>query len=228
MSLYQIPRRPSAANEGLTRAESGTFLIYRGVGKRIFDILFVIALAPLLVLIVAVLSVIIKSDGGPAFYGHWRVGRSGKEFRCWKLRSMTVNAAQELEKHLAENPSAKVEWEENFKLVNDPRVTRVGRFIRKTRLDELPQFWNVLVGDMSIVGPRPVTSQELELFGDAASSILSVRPGITGPWQVTGCSDTSYAERVQMDKAYTTKICLKTDMALVARTVVVMLQMTGR
>jgi exopolysaccharide production protein ExoY len=128
---------------------------YRNNGKRLFDILFVLAITPVLVPVIALLAVLVRMDGGSAFFGHARVGKHGQMFTCWKLRTMVPNAEARLRAHLETDSEANYHWQKNFKLVNDPRVTRLGSFLRKTSLDELPQFWNVLIGDMSVVGPRP-------------------------------------------------------------------------
>ena len=159
------------------------------------------------------------TTGSPAIYSHRRVGRGGKEFNCLKFRSMLVNSAEVLDQHLKENPEAKAEWERDFKLRDDPRITKFGRIIRKTSLDELPQFWNVLRGEMSLVGPRPVIAQELErYYGGAAIFYSSVRPGITGPWQVGGRNDLGYDERVRLDVGYARNWSLVGDLLIVAKT----------
>lgn len=145
----------------------------------------------------------IKLDGGPIFYGHPRVGMQGKMFLCWKLRSMAVHSDQLLHTYLAQNPQAHVMWNEQRKLPHDPRITTVGKWIRKLSLDELPQLWNVMGGDMAMVGPRPVTRDELiNYYHFYADCYTSVRPGITGLWQVSGRSTTTYNQRVMLDVTY--------------------------
>lgn len=201
---------------------------YRTRGKRIFDICFAIALILAVVPIIAVLYVLVRLDGGPAFFGHKRVGKSGKVFVCLKLRTMVPNAEAILQAYLENNFQARLEWDSNFKLDHDPRITRLGRFLRKSSLDELPQFFNVLLGDMSIVGPRPVTSVELEKYGDAKESYLACKPGVTGVWQVFGRNDTSYNERVNLDNAYYQNMAISLDLKLILLTPLVMLKMCGR
>ncbi|GAA3852829.1 sugar transferase [Celeribacter arenosi] len=200
---------------------------YAQIGKRVFDVVFVLLVAPIILPIVGILAVIIGLDGGAAFYGHERVGRNGQRFTCWKLRSMVADADARLVQHLAENPEARMEWDREFKLQNDPRVTRLGRFLRRTSLDELPQFLNVLSGEMSVVGPRPVTAPEIECYGAQAASVLNVRPGVTGLWQVSGRNAVSYPDRVALDIAYVTKLSFVSDLFIVFKTVKSVLVRTG-
>lgn len=171
---------------------------------------------------------VLWTTGGPAIYKHKRVGRGGREFYCLKFRSMVVNSDEVLRELLEKDASARHEWNTTFKLRDDPRITRFGRFIRKTSLDELPQFWNVLCGDMSIVGPRPVVRKELEIYyGPHAQTYCKVRPGITGPWQVGGRSDLSYPERVALDTNYVKSWTIWGDLVLVAKTVGVVFHRRG-
>jgi undecaprenyl-phosphate galactose phosphotransferase len=156
------------------------------------------------------------------------VGRNGEEFKCYKFRSMVTNSDEVLKHLLDTDPDARAEWNRDFKLKNDPRITRVGRFIRKTSLDELPQLWNVLCGDMSVVGPRPVVRQELDRYYAAAREhYLSVPPGLTGLWQVSGRNDMDYDERVQLDRQYVDNWNVWTDFTIVMRTVGVMVGRKG-
>jgi len=164
---------------------------------------------------------------GPIFYGHKRVGKNGEEIKCWKFRSMYVNSQEMLEKILATNPVMKKEWEENRKFVNDPRVTPFGTFLRKTSLDELPQLFNILAGSMSFVGPRPVTKEELEKYGDSADFILSVTPGLSGMWQISGRSDTGYEERINLDTYYIQNWSTWFDMWIIVKTVWVVINGKG-
>ena len=157
-----------------------------------------------------------------------RVGRHGRPFKCFKIRSMVVDAERRLHEHLSANPEAAAEWASDFKLANDPRVTRFGYFIRRTSLDELPQVWNVLLGDMSFVGPRPVVAHELERYGDKQNAYLAMRPGLTGPWQVLGRNDLPYNERVRLDCRYLEEQGLLTDLALMVRTSRAVFGRTGR
>lgn len=195
--------------------------------KRMFDIaaavLAIVAFSPLLVLIAA----LVRIDGGPALYGHMRVGRHGKKFRCLKFRSMVVNSEQVLKDLLASDPAARVEWEREFKLKNDVRVTRIGRFLRRTSLDELPQFWNVLRGEMSFVGPRPIVDKELARYGDAGKYYLMATPGITGLWQVSGRNDIDYATRVSLDVSYVKNWTFWKDIGILFKTFFVVIRGSG-
>lgn len=174
-----------------------------GMFKRFFDV--VAALAGLVVLspLLLMLALLVKcSDGGRVFYGHRRIGRNGRVFRCLKFRTMVENGDEVLAAHLAKNPQDREEWAATRKLQSDPRVTRVGAVLRKLSLDELPQIFNILRGEMSFVGPRPVVGDELLMYGTAASFYLQSRPGLTGLWQVSGRNDVSYGTRVAFDRHY--------------------------
>jgi Undecaprenyl-phosphate galactose phosphotransferase WbaP len=172
-----------------------------------------------------ILAIRIKKDGGPAFYNQVRVGKNGRPFKCWKFRTMVVGADQILQSYLDANPEAREEYEKDFKLKNDPRITSVGHFLRKSSLDEIPQFYNVLKGEMSLVGPRPIVEKEKHFYADKIDYYLSVKPGVTGLWQVSGRNDVSYDQRVKMDVWYTENwsfwndivICLKTIYVIFAR-----------
>ena len=183
-----------------------------------------VALAPVFL----VLLLLVRADGGPGLFGHMRVGRGGHLFPCLKFRSMVVDSQARLEALLASDPEARAEWEATRKLKRDPRVTRIGAFLRRTSLDELPQLLNVLRGEMSLVGPRPVQMAELDRFyGAAAAHYISVRPGITGLWQVSGRSSTSYATRVALDVAYVARPSLWQDVKILFRTPVAVLSRKG-
>ncbi len=187
--------------------------------KMIFDYVLtvcgVILLSPCLLLIA---GWIYLDSPGAIFFKHMRVGKGGKMFPCYKFRSMCVDAEDKLENILLNDMAARTEWEKGFKLKNDPRITRSGAFLRRTSLDELPQILNVLRGEMSLVGPRPVVKEELERYGDFVEDYLMVRPGITGMWQVSGRSDTTYEERVQMDTWYVRNWSVWLDVMLLWRT----------
>ncbi|MBQ9764495.1 MAG: sugar transferase [Phascolarctobacterium sp.] len=171
---------------------------------------------------------ITKEDHGPIFFAHIRIGKDGKPFPCYKFRSMVVNNKEMLEKHLAENPEARAEWEREFKLKNDPRITPIGQVLRKSSLDELPQIFNVLKGEMSLVGPRPVVQEELDkYYGEAVKEYCSVKPGITGLWQVSGRSDVDYPERVAMDVEYVRTRNLWKDIVILYKTFDVVLNKKG-
>ncbi len=171
--------------------------------KRFMDIFAVLICLPLLLPVMLIIGILVKlTSKGPVFYGHKRVGKNGKEIKCWKFRSMCINSQEILEQILATDPVRRAEWEKDRKFLDDPRVTKFGKILRKTSLDELPQVFNILFGDMSLVGPRPVTEPELEKYGEYKNYVLSVSPGLTGMWQVSGRSDTGYEERISFDTYY--------------------------
>ena len=196
--------------------------------KRIFDITATVIGGILILPIVAIVAVLIYLDSpGPIVFGHKRVGLGGKEFPCYKFRSMVPNAQEALEIYLKENPEAREEWERDFKLKDDPRVTKIGKFLRKTSLDELPQLWNVLIGDMSLVGPRPIVRAEVEKYGEYINDFYLVPPGITGVWQVSGRSDTTYEERVLMDSWYVHNWSIWIDIVYLVKTVLAVFKGKG-
>ena len=220
---------PAAANDEIISESVGLSMLARGV-KRAFDLVSVLVILALFWwAIIAVAIAVRLTTGSPVIYGHRRVGRNGREFKCYKFRSMVSNADEVLAKLLATDAAAREEWNRDFKLKNDPRVTRVGRFIRKTSLDEFPQLWNVVMNDMSIVGPRPVVRKELDqyYFGTTKAHYLAVKPGLTGLWQVSGRNDMEYAERVELDRRYVAKWGVWSDFMIVMRTVGVMLGKRG-
>jgi exopolysaccharide production protein ExoY len=175
-----------------------------------------IFLAPLMLLVALAVYIV---DPGPILFGHRRLGKDGRSFRCWKFRSMVVDADARLQALLASDPKARAEWEADHKLRDDPRITRIGHFLRKSSLDELPQFFNVLVGEMSLVGPRPIVSDEIVKYGRYFANYCRVRPGITGLWQISGRNDVSYRRRVAMDVAYVRSKSLGFDMSILLLTV---------
>ena len=192
--------------------------------KRAFDLLLaslllVMALPFALVIALA----IVLETRGPVFFSHQRIGRHRRRFRLWKFRSMVADSDLVLSRYLERNPSLLAEWRATRKLKIDPRVTRVGRLLRRSSLDELPQFWNVLRGDMSMVGPRPIVEEETAKYGPALDLYLQVKPGLTGLWQVSGRNDTSYRQRTALDSAYIQNWTLWTDLAVLLKTVRVVL-----
>lgn len=195
--------------------------------KRTMDIvgsiLIIIVLSPVLI----ALYFLIKKDGGNAIYGHPRIGKNGKTFKCLKFRSMVTNSKEVLEELLKNSPEARAEWEKDFKLKNDPRITKVGAFIRKTSLDELPQLFNVLKGEMSLVGPRPIVQEELERYEEDVDYYLMAKPGMTGLWQVSGRNDVDYDTRVYFDAWYVKNWSLWNDIAILFKTVNVVLNRDG-
>jgi exopolysaccharide production protein ExoY len=199
-----------------------------GLLKRLFD--FSAALSGLVMLspILITAGVLIwLQDRGPILYGHKRVGRKGRHFRCWKFRSMVRHSDAALKAHLESDPDAAAEWERTQKLVNDPRVTRLGAFLRKTSIDELPQLWNVLMGEMSVIGPRPITRPELDRYGPDRRYYLLVRPGITGLWQVSGRSNTTYERRIALDRHYLENWSYRQDIDILVRTPLAVLRSEG-
>ncbi|RYE09981.1 MAG: sugar transferase [Hyphomicrobiales bacterium] len=199
-----------------------------GTLKRAFDftcaLLMLIAFLPLMGFVALLMQ---SFDRGPVLFGHSRIGFNGRVFKCLKFRSMVPDAAEVLERHLAENPAARAEWDASQKLRDDPRVTALGRFLRSTSLDELPQLINVLRGDMSLVGPRPIVHAELPRYGSDVEAYMAARPGITGLWQVSGRSDTDYDRRVQLDSEYVQNWSLFGDVAILLRTVKVVFSRSG-
>lgn len=195
--------------------------------KRLLDVVGALALALLLSPLLVVLVLALARDRGPTLYRHSRTGKHGKPFGCLKFRTMVPNAEQVLRDLLHNDPALRREWLRDHKLRNDPRVTAIGRFLRRTSLDELPQLWNVLKGDMSLVGPRPVVREEWARYGRHLDTYLSAKPGITGLWQVTGRSDASYRRRVALDSYYVRKRTLLMDVLILLRTVDVVLRGRG-
>lgn len=203
--------------------------IKKNFSKRLFDLLFtffaLILVLPILLL--CTLAVALTSKG-PVFYGHKRIGRGGKPFTCYKFRTMYKDADKRLAVLLDSDTKLREEWDKSHKLKSDPRITPIGYFLRKTSLDEFPQFWNVLRGDLSIVGPRPVVKEELiKFYGKNASRVLQIRPGLTGLWQISGRSETSYEKRVQLDLEYVEKNSLLLDIGIVCKTIPALLNSKG-
>lgn len=195
--------------------------------KRIFDIIVSVAVLAVLMPLLIWIGLKVRASGGPIFYGHKRQGQHNKSFSCYKFRTMAPNADQLLSKLLASDPVAREEWERDFKLKSDPRITPIGRFLRRTSLDELPQIWNVLRGDMSLVGPRPVVEAELERYGNQVEYYLEAKPGITGLWQISGRNDVTYETRVYLDAWYVKNWSLFNDIVILLRTVSVIFRKEG-
>jgi UDP-galactose-lipid carrier transferase len=195
--------------------------------KRAFDVLSSIALLVLFAPLFAYVAYKISRDGGSVFFGHERVGQNGCKFKCYKFRSMVINAQEILEELLLRDSEAKAEWEKDFKIKNDPRVNLIGGFLRRTSLDELPQLWNVLKGEMSLVGPRPIVLDELNRYGDDVVYYLMAKPGMTGLWQVSGRNDVDYDTRVYLDVWYVKNWSLWTDIAILFKTISVVIGRRG-
>ena len=220
----QTIQQSSTQTIGLERDRKALFPI----AKRALDIfganVGLVLLAPFFLIV----ALMVRADGGPAFFAHQRVGRGGKLFGCLKFRSMVVDSQTRLEALLANDPAARAECEATRKLKNDPRITRIGRFLRSTSLDELPQLINVLRGEMSLVGPRPVQEAEIDrYYGASAAHYMAVRPGITGLWQVSGRSETTYESRVALDVSYVSRPSLMADIGILLRTPVAVLSRRG-
>lgn len=196
-----------------------TFASYR-LAKRMFDLSIVLFFAPFLFPIFAVVALVVKlSSRGPVFFRHGRVGQFGKPFNVWKFRTMHEQSEELLLEYFKTHPEAEREWKQSHKLRFDPRITRLGRVLRKTSLDELPQLWNVLIGDMSLVGPRPIVKAEIAKYGERFFFYSCAKPGVTGLWQVSGRSRLSYDERTQLDERYVRQWRITFDLRILVRTV---------
>ncbi|SFJ56599.1 Sugar transferase involved in LPS biosynthesis (colanic, teichoic acid) [Celeribacter neptunius] len=202
--------------------------LYQNGGKRLFDLVMAVLTLPIIAPVVFILWAFVRADGGPGFYSQTRIGVGGREFRCWKLRTMIMDADTVLREMCDADPELAQEWHRNQKLANDPRITKIGRFLRASSLDELPQIWNILLGDMSFVGPRPFMDDQDFLYVAAGGrAYYTVRPGITGPWQVFGRGETSFTDRVKYDTFYCDKLTLKSDLFYIWKTVGVVVRRTG-
>lgn len=190
-----------------------------------FDFLVVLAVMPIVLPFFLLISLLIAAEGHSPFFRQERVGMDGKRFGMWKFRTMVRNAEQELERYLAANDMARAEWQKNQKLTHDPRCTRIGRILRRTSIDELPQLLNVLTGDMSLVGPRPMLPKQQALYPGHA--YYRLRPGLTGPWQVSERHKSTFAARAVFDDRYEVEVSLATDIGIALRTVGVVLRGTG-
>ena len=210
---------------GLTAHPGERRGIYRHAFKRGFDLLAVLATSFITLPLILLMAAGVALDGHSPFYAQKRVGKGGRVFTMWKLRSMVPGADAKLEAHLAADPAARAEWDHSQKLKKDPRITRIGRIMRKCSADELPQLWNVLTGDMSLVGPRPMLPEQAPLYPGQA--YYALRPGITGIWQVSARNESSFADRARFDATYDRKLSLATDLGLLLATVRVVLRGTG-
>ena len=211
---------------------AGNMVLYRARGNdfsamqmdslvgRAFDVVVALAalifVGPLMLVVAACIYII---DPGPVLFGHQRIGRDGRAFRCWKFRSMVVDADTRLAALLGSDPVARSDWQRNHKLRDDPRITLLGRFLRRSSLDELPQLFNVVIGEMSVVGPRPIVAAEATRYGRYFNDYCRVRPGITGLWQISGRNDVSYRRRVALDVLYVRSKSLLLDLRIVLLTI---------
>jgi lipopolysaccharide/colanic/teichoic acid biosynthesis glycosyltransferase len=234
LAEYQSPESRIAAIEGSysyagpvdhspersqrTNGAPSEFFRYRVI-KRCCDILLVLISMPVMMLLLCAVSAVVwMRSRGPVFYSHRRIRKGGAFFSMWKFRTMCVNSAEVLEDYLKRHPEAQAEWNETHKLRRDPRITRLGAFLRRYSLDELPQLWNVLMGQMSLVGPRPIVAAEVEKYGDCFDCYCRVKPGLTGLWQVSGRSELSYDARVALDCEYVEHWSLTKDFVILLRT----------
>ena len=209
------------------RGKDGRYLrsIYRNGAKRIFDVTLVLLTLPITLTLILFLLLLVALDGRNPLYLQKRIGRDGRVFHMFKIRTMVAGAEELLEEHLSQNAEARHEWNETQKLKRDPRITRIGLFLRKSSLDELPQLLNVLVGDMSLVGPRPIMLEQEALYPGEA--YFQLRPGLTGPWQISDRNETRFAERASFDSQYLSTFSLSDDVAILLRTINVVLRGTG-
>ncbi|WP_324752410.1 sugar transferase [Roseovarius sp. Pro17] len=214
---------PIAGNESVQ--PFGNSNLYRNMAKRPLDILCVLVLLPLALPLLLLLALLVASDGKNPLYRQQRVGKDGRMFSMWKLRTMVPNAHTLLEGHLRRNPAARLEWEQNQKLRRDPRITPLGHILRKSSLDELPQLWNVLKGEMSLIGPRPMLPEQQSIYPGKA--YYKLRPGITGLWQVSERNKCTFSGRADFDTAYDEQLSFRTDMAVLIATFGVVLRGTG-
>ncbi len=215
-----------AADQVTTAPARAVGGLYRNRVKRALDILLVLVSLPVTLPLILVAAAVVARDGGHPFYSQPRLGLNGRIFRMWKLRSMEVDAEHSLERHLARDPALRAEWDAHQKLSQDPRITPVGEFLRKSSIDELPQIWNILRGDMSIVGPRPMMPSQRGLYpGDA---YFRMRPGLTGLWQVTARNNSVFAFRAACDARYERRLSLGLDLKVIFSTFRVVLRCTGK
>jgi Undecaprenyl-phosphate galactose phosphotransferase WbaP len=220
-TAFDLPDVSGSANTLRMRPQAGSpehLFRYRFV-KRSADVALVVCLcAVLLPILLVIATAVWLSSPGPVLFSHRRIRRHGEFFTMWKFRTMCINSGEVLERYLMAHPEARAEWRATHKLKCDPRVTRVGRFLRKTSLDELPQLWNVLNGTMSLVGPRPIVAAEVVKYGEQFWDYCAVKPGITGLWQVSGRSELSYRQRVELDRQYAQTWSLSSDAKILLRT----------
>jgi lipopolysaccharide/colanic/teichoic acid biosynthesis glycosyltransferase len=217
--------RPSAnLGDGWVRVKREP--LYRRTMKRVLDISFVLMAVPMVLPVILVLAAVLKIGGNSPFFTQDRVGQGGRTFRLWKLRTMVPNAEERLQEYLQSDEAARREWDAYQKLSHDPRITDFGQFLRKSSLDELPQLWNVLVGDMSLVGPRPMMVDQQELYPGTA--YYALRPGLTGTWQISDRNQSTFAQRAEFDADYERNLTFLKDLKILLSTVGVVLRATGK
>jgi lipopolysaccharide/colanic/teichoic acid biosynthesis glycosyltransferase len=227
--VFSFPDISSGTTGRVSRFEQGPQGTFRySVLKRGLDIFLVLLFSPILLLIVGIVASIVRfTSPGPIFFSHRRIRAQGGFFSMWKFRTMCVDSAEVLEAYLQENPDAREEWLKARKLQNDPRVTQIGNFLRRTSLDEIPQLWNVFTGSMSLVGPRPIVAAEVEKYGKHFVDYCLVKPGITGLWQVSGRSSTTYQQRLQLDSRYVHDWTFLGDIKILFKTFSTVLKQDG-
>lgn len=226
VQFFEDPKSPRAIEaQRLRDTYRRKRSVYGIVGKRLLDIMLVLLAVPMLLPMVLFLAGLIWSKGGKPFYCQSRLGKEGRVFRMWKLRTMVVGADDLIATYLATNPEAKAEWDRTQKLRNDPRISEFGHFLRKSSLDELPQLWNVLRGDMSLVGPRPMMVHQQPLY--PGHGYYALRPGLTGYWQVSERNHSSFQERAAYDDKYESELSLRNDIRVMIQTVGVVVRGTG-
>lgn len=219
-SETEIAFRPKS--EQFAQPQKGA---YRRFFKRAFDVTAIVLAIPAVLPVIAVAAVLVARDGGHPFYTQMRVGRGGRAFRMWKLRTMVADADARMEDYLASNPDARLEWDSTQKLRVDPRITKFGHFLRKSSMDELPQLWNVLRGDMSLVGPRPMMINQQQRY--PGTDYYSLRPGITGYWQTAGRNRTTFEARAEYDDSYAANVSFPNDLRVLIATIGVVAAATG-
>ncbi len=219
----RAPSRPLSIPTSTPNPRKDGF--YRTGAKRALDVTLILLSAPIVAPLIGFLALCVALSGGKPFYSQQRLGRNGKVYRIWKLRTMVPDADTVLEEHLSHDPALRAEWNSKQKLLDDPRITKIGSLLRKCSFDELPQLWNVLRGEMSLVGPRPMMVNQKEMY--PGTDYYKLRPGITGMWQISDRNDTTFAARAKYDAAYNANLSLKTDVKILLGTVRVVLSGTG-
>lgn len=227
MQLKDLPEniQSRSVRIGVGDVPAGRQGLYARQIKRPLDIFAVLISSVIVVPVVILLALILAVDGGNPFYSSDRVGRGGRSFRMLKLRTMVHDAEARLEGYLSQNPDARAEWDQTQKLKYDPRVTMLGRFLRKSSLDELPQLWNVLTGDMSLVGPRPMMPEQRDIYPGQAYFVL--RPGMTGLWQISDRNNCTFAKRAEFDTEYEACVSFRTDITVLFKTIGAVAHGTG-
>lgn len=220
--ITEVPLAPRSVGR-----RTATVGFYRNYLKRAFDVLAVLLVLPVALPLMAIIAVFLRFDGGAVWFTQRRLGKDGYSFNLWKFRTMVADADAQLERYLDADPKLRAEWNATQKLKNDPRITRTGHILRKTSLDELPQLFNILRGEMSVVGPRPMLVEQLDIYGPLARHYFALRPGLTGLWQVSERNNTDFARRAEIDAAYERKLTLFGDVKIIAATFAVVVRGTG-